>query len=72
MATPPWTPWRKVVALRDDLRSGDLSLNIFAADLYDVVMGTGPRVYRDPGPAEPGTRRGATPGRQKRQGRPPA
>ena len=44
----PWTPWRKVVALRDDLRSGELSLNIFAADLYDVVMNSGPAVYRDP------------------------
>jgi len=34
-----WTPWHKVVKLRSDLKSGELSLKIFAADLYDVAMG---------------------------------
>lgn len=34
-----WTPWHKVVKIRPDLKSGELSLNIFAADLYDVAMG---------------------------------
>ncbi len=44
-----WTPWHKVVTLRDGLRSGELSLSIFAADLYDVAMQQGRRpVYEDP------------------------
>ena len=42
-------PWHEVVELREDLKSGDLSLAIFAADLYDVVMQRGQRpVYEDP------------------------
>ena len=42
-------PWHQVVELRDDLKSGELSLSIFAADLYDVVMQRGRRpVYEDP------------------------
>ena len=48
MSTPPWTPWHQAVRLRDDVRTGELSLNIFAADLYDVVMGAARPVYRDP------------------------
>ena len=45
----PWTPWHKVVTLRDDLRSGELSLAVFAADLYDVQMQKGRRpIYEDP------------------------
>ena len=49
MTKLPWTPWHKVVTLRDDLRSGALSLSIFAADLYDVAMQKGQRpVYEDP------------------------
>jgi len=43
-----WKPWHKVVELKDDLRSGELSLAQFAADLYDVAMGRGPSLYRDP------------------------
>ena len=44
-------PWHEVVELRDDLKTGELSLSIFAADLYDVVMQRGLRpVYRRPGP----------------------
>lgn len=43
-----WTPWTKVVQLRDDLRSGELSLAVFAADLYAVVMGQARQVYQDP------------------------
>ncbi len=42
-----WTPWHQVVELRDDLKSGELSLSIFAADLYDVVMGRAKPVYQD-------------------------
>ncbi|MCU0292531.1 MAG: DUF499 domain-containing protein [Thermoanaerobaculaceae bacterium] len=49
MTKPLWTPWHKVVELRDDLRSGDLSLSMFAADLYDVVMQRGHRpAYEKP------------------------
>lgn len=48
MGSPSWQPWHKVVQLRDDLKSGELSLSIFAADLYDVVMGRAKPVYGDP------------------------
>ena len=44
-----WKPWHQVVQLRDDVRTGELSLAVFAADLYDVVMRKGKRsVYEDP------------------------
>ena len=47
---PSRQPWHKVVQLRDDLKSGELSLAVFAADLYDVVMQKGQRpVYERPG-----------------------
>ncbi|NMC64279.1 MAG: hypothetical protein GYA55_14035, partial [SAR324 cluster bacterium] len=43
------TAWHKVISLRPDLQSGELSLSIFAADLYDVAMQRGSRpVYEDP------------------------
>ena len=46
MPTLPWTPWHKVVTLRDDLRTGELSLSVFAADLWDVQMQKGrPPIY---------------------------
>ena len=46
---PRQTPWHEVALLRDDLKSGELSLAVFAADLYDVVMQKGQRrVYEDP------------------------
>ena len=45
---PNWTAWHRVVTVRDDVRTGELSLSLFAADLYAVAMGTGPSVYRDP------------------------
>jgi hypothetical protein len=45
----PWSPWHRVISLRPDLKSGELSLNIFAADLYDVAMKRGLRpVYEEP------------------------
>ncbi len=48
--TLPWTPWHEVVKLREDVRTGELSLADFAADLHDVVMRKGARpVYEDPG-----------------------
>ena len=43
------SPWHEVARLRDDLKSGELSLAVFAADLYDVVMQRGRRpVYERP------------------------
>ena len=47
MAKLAWTPWHQVVPLREDVKSGELSLAIFAADLYDVVMGKARSVYQD-------------------------
>ncbi len=45
-----WTPWHEVVTLREDVRTGALSLADFAADLHDVAMQKGARpVYEDPG-----------------------
>jgi len=43
-----WTPWHEVVRLREDLKSGELSLAIFAADLYDVMMGKARPAYQTP------------------------
>ncbi|MCY0897578.1 MAG: DUF499 domain-containing protein [Firmicutes bacterium] len=48
MAKREWTPWREVVTLREDVKTGDLSLARFAADLYDVILDRGPLQYRDP------------------------
>ena len=49
MAKNPWKAWHEVVQLREDLRSGDLPMHMFAADLYEVAMQSGKRpVYEDP------------------------
>jgi len=48
MAKLPWKPWHKAVQLRDDLKSGELSLAQFAADLHAVVIGKARRVYQEP------------------------
>ncbi|MBI4525152.1 MAG: DUF499 domain-containing protein [Deltaproteobacteria bacterium] len=49
MAKLPWKPWHEVVKLRDDLRSGELPLHMFAADLYEVIMQRGKRpTYENP------------------------
>ena len=49
MAKLPWKCWHEVVRLREDLRSGELPLHMFAADLYEVLMQSGKRpVYEDP------------------------
>jgi len=49
MAKQLWKPWHEVVKLRDDLKSGDLALNMFAADLYEVLMQRGKQpIYEDP------------------------
>ncbi|HET6378725.1 MAG TPA: DUF499 domain-containing protein [Methylocella sp.] len=48
-AALPWTPWHQVVKLREDVRTGALSLADFAADLHDVMMQKGARpIYEDP------------------------
>lgn len=41
-------PWHEVVQLRDDLKTGELSLSMFAADLYDVIMGRAKPLYQSP------------------------
>lgn len=41
-------PWHQVIALRPDIRSGELSQKEFAADLYDVMMGRNASVYHSP------------------------
>ncbi|MBI3795502.1 MAG: ATP-binding protein [Deltaproteobacteria bacterium] len=48
MSKLAWTPWHKVLQIRDDLKSGELSLAVFAADLYDVLMGKARPVYQKP------------------------
>ncbi len=49
MAKLPWKPWHEVVKLREDLRSGQLPLHMFAADLYEVMMQRGKRpIYEKP------------------------
>lgn len=43
-------PWHEVVQLKDELRSGELSLAEFAADLHEVILQQGRRpVYEEPG-----------------------
>ena len=48
MANGVIKPWHQVVKLREDVKTGELTLAMFAADLYDVKMGTAKSVYRDP------------------------
>lgn len=46
MTTPAW---HQLCILRDDVRTGKLTLAEFAADLNDARTGAAPEVYRDPG-----------------------
>ena len=48
MSRLAWKPWHEVVQLRSELQTGELSLSIFAADLYDVVMGRARPIYQHP------------------------
>ncbi len=49
MTKKPWKSWHEVVNLRDDLKSGELPLHMFAADLYEVLMQRGKRpIYENP------------------------
>lgn len=42
-------PWHKLVRLKDELRTGELTLAEFAADLHEVVLSRGKRpIYEDP------------------------
>lgn len=51
MAKLSWKPWHDVVKLRDDLKSGELPMHMFAADLYEVMMQNGKRpIYEEPDP----------------------
>ncbi|MCX6348129.1 MAG: hypothetical protein NTV79_01300 [Candidatus Aureabacteria bacterium] len=43
MNKTPWKPWHQVVKLRDDLKTGQLAMHMFAADLYEVAMQNGKR-----------------------------
>lgn len=45
----PWTPWHEVVEIREDVKSGDLSMQAFAARLHDVIAQDGDRpIYENP------------------------
>ena len=49
MSTTRPKPWHQVVRLKDELRSGELTLAEFAADLHEVTLGEGRRpIYEDP------------------------
>jgi len=49
MAKLPWKAWHEVVKIRDDLKSGELPMHMFAADLYEVMMQNGkPPIYEKP------------------------
>lgn len=46
---PKWKPWHEVVTLRDELKTGELSMAMFAADLDEVILKKGKRpIYEDP------------------------
>ena len=48
-AAPKWKPWHEVVQLRSELKSGELSMSMFAADLDEVILKKGKRpIYEDP------------------------
>jgi hypothetical protein len=49
MPKPSWMPWHKVVELRPDLKSGELTLQMFAANLYEVaVQPSATSIYSNP------------------------
>ena len=49
MPTTRPEPWHRVVRLKEELRSGELTLAEFAADLHEVTLGQGTRpVHEDP------------------------
>ena len=49
MAKLPWKSWHEVTQLRDELKTGELSMSMFAADLDEVILKKGKRpIYEDP------------------------
>ena len=49
MTTTRPPPWHRVVRLKDELRTGELTLAEFAADLHEVTLGEGRRpIYEEP------------------------
>jgi hypothetical protein len=49
MSGTAFRPWSHIVRVREDVRTGTLSLQEFAADLFDVANRTGQRpLYEDP------------------------
>lgn len=48
MAKMNTKPWHEIVRVRADIKSEELSLKAFAADLYDVMLGQNPGVYHNP------------------------
>jgi hypothetical protein len=49
MSKTAWKPWHQVVELQDELKLGELTQAIFAADLCDVVLQRGKRqLHEDP------------------------
>jgi len=49
MTTAKPKPWHQVVRLKDELRSGELTLAEFAANLHEVTLGEGRRpIYEEP------------------------
>jgi hypothetical protein len=47
--SPKWKPWHEVIQLRDELKTGELSMSMFAADLDEVILKKGKRpIYEDP------------------------
>ena len=49
MSTTRPPPWHQVVRLKEELRSGELTLAEFAADLHEVTLAEGRRpIYEDP------------------------
>src|SRR5918999_3086672 len=48
MAKTTARPWHEVMHLRAVIKSTELSLKAFAADLYDVMLERNPGVYHDP------------------------
>lgn len=47
--TKKWKPWHEVVEIREELKTGELSMSMFAADLDEVILKKGKRpIYEDP------------------------
>src|SRR5438477_13185400 len=48
-APSKWKPWHEVVQLRDELKTSEISISMFADDLDEVILKKGKRpIYEDP------------------------